>query len=300
MNLIELLQKYNIPYKERGKNITRGWVNISCPHCGDNSTHGGISPTLGYNCWRCGKNSLARTLSLLKVSYNDINALYSSLPRKHKAEIINHKKFIELPGEEKPSKVHIKYLEKRQLDVTDLITLYKIRFTRICKFKGKEYRNCIVIPVTDAEGVVSSFLCRAIGSTARYLNADQEFATPIKELLYNYQVAKNYEAVVLFEGVFDLWDLGIPDAVCGFGVQLSKAQMLLLSNFKRVVIYFDNDEAGQKNAKKLAKNLMVLGVEVIIFTHTFTKYKDFNSLPSLTIKQKVAQGLLSTLRNRPK
>ena len=52
----DYLDSKDIPYIETGKNVSAGWVNISCPFCEEVSTHLGISPTGGFNCWVCGES----------------------------------------------------------------------------------------------------------------------------------------------------------------------------------------------------------------------------------------------------
>ena len=39
MNLFEFLDDYDIEYWTEGKNVVKGWVNITCTFCDDDSNH---------------------------------------------------------------------------------------------------------------------------------------------------------------------------------------------------------------------------------------------------------------------
>jgi len=68
---------YNIPYWESGNNVSPGWINITCPMCGDKSSHGGINPNGGYyHCWRCGGHALKQIIkTLLNISYFEVEKI---------------------------------------------------------------------------------------------------------------------------------------------------------------------------------------------------------------------------------
>lgn len=50
------LDDLGLPYWTEGKNVTDGWVNITCVFCPDHSNHLGIHYEAGnyFNCWLCG------------------------------------------------------------------------------------------------------------------------------------------------------------------------------------------------------------------------------------------------------
>lgn len=72
-----ILDKHHVPYVEKGKNVKRGEIGLSCPWCGaaDPSQHLGINLTSGwYSCWRqksghSGKSPLRLLMKLLRVPY---------------------------------------------------------------------------------------------------------------------------------------------------------------------------------------------------------------------------------------
>lgn len=71
-----LLDEHRIEYVTRGKNVSRGEVNIQCPFCGsaDPSHHMGINLESGWwSCWRNanhrGKSPLRLLVALLRIPY---------------------------------------------------------------------------------------------------------------------------------------------------------------------------------------------------------------------------------------
>lgn len=77
-----LMDDYHIVYKERGNRHCReGWVQINCPFCigGIPDFHMGynLEREVGFNCYRCGFHSVAKTLShLLGISGKEAYTLY--------------------------------------------------------------------------------------------------------------------------------------------------------------------------------------------------------------------------------
>ena len=64
---LRYLQDKGIQYWTGGKNVTHGWVNISCPLCGDTSSHGGFNIEGGYyNCWLCGGHSIIKVIRAIE------------------------------------------------------------------------------------------------------------------------------------------------------------------------------------------------------------------------------------------
>ena len=64
---------------------------------------------------------------------------------------------------------------------------------------------------------------------------------------YNWDSARQYETVVIVEGVTDLWRLwvaGIPPVACSFGKTLKEEQRRMLlsaAKVKRVVFFWDGE-----------------------------------------------------------
>src|SRR3990167_10574082 len=52
--IIKILTEHDIPYWERGKNVSIGFIGIKCPMCNDHSNHCGINTSnMLFSCWLC-------------------------------------------------------------------------------------------------------------------------------------------------------------------------------------------------------------------------------------------------------
>jgi hypothetical protein len=77
----ELFNYLNIEYVDRGRNVSRGWIAIRCPWCGNNdpSQHLGINEQDGYyKCLRAADHagrSPYHLLRSLRVEHSDLDAL---------------------------------------------------------------------------------------------------------------------------------------------------------------------------------------------------------------------------------
>ncbi len=76
---------------------------------------------------------------------------------------------------------------------------------------------------------------------------------PKGKYLYNYDQAKEYEIVILVEGVKKA--LKLPNAVASWGNCVSYAQIQLLLEWKNIVVMLDGDDDSQVMARKLAAGL---------------------------------------------
>lgn len=87
-----------------------------------------------------------------------------------------------------------------------------------------------------------------------------------KHLLYNFDSVS--DKMIICEGVADVWRLG-KGAVCTFGVAYTKEQVLLIleKKIKKIWILFDNEVEAQKQAEKLAADIILhsgIDVEILI------------------------------------
>jgi DNA primase len=123
------------------------------------------------------------------------------------------------------------------------------------------------MPVKDIDGNLISFLGRDITGKQelRYKNCPVELsAKPVKETLYNIEIAKGFDTVIVCEGVFDLWRIDKLQSVATFGIELSQTQINLLSMFRKIIFIFDPEEKAQQNAKIYAKRLSGAGCEIYV------------------------------------
>jgi len=137
------------------------------------------------------------------------------------------------------------YLMNRNFDST-VINHFRLRYQPV-----GPYGRRIIIPVY-VNGVLVTFQARTLDSNTRpkYL-FPREGASCFQSVLYNWDQAKNYEVLIMVEGVTDAWRLwlrGFQNVVCTFGKSLKKEQRrLILDNPKtKTVIMFWDGEAMEK------------------------------------------------------
>lgn len=269
MNIPEILNELKIPYWDEGKNVKKGWHNIRCPFCGDKSNHGGISPNGFYKCWRCEGGTLLNALSLItkfpKFELLKILKKYNySLPSVEISKRAQHS-LQSIPGG-KLTTMHLNYLLGRDFHPFALERKYGLKGTgMVGRWKDRDFSYRLIIPVKDMDGNLISFLGRDITGKQelRYKNCPAELsAKPVKETLYNIEAAKNFDTVVVCEGVFDLWRIDLTQSVATFGIELSQTQINLLSMFRKIIFAFDPEDKAQQNAKTYAQRLSGGGSDV--------------------------------------
>ena len=284
MGIEKLLQDYGIPYVTESEHhhSTHGWINIHCPFChGSKNFHLGISlyqPTVSH-CWRCGWHSTTSVLSrILNISVGKAKNLIQeyagptgTIRKKAKEPRVSILP-IKFP---QPYFEHLnedgkKYLERRGFDPEKLEKKWKLKQTGPISFLGKiSYGNRIIIPIYWG-GQLVSFQTRDITerSSKRYL------ACPMKrEVIHHKHIVYGneekwgkYPALIVVEGVVDVWKLGT-SAVATFGTSFTMKQVLALAKIHdRFFIVYDNEPQAQQQARKLAVKLKALGKKVFIET----------------------------------
>ena len=261
IKLQQILQDYKIPFASSGSEISRGWIGIQCPFCGDSKWH------LGYNqsknlltCWRCGPKKLFPTLKiLLGLPGEEI----SKIIKKYGCETVEETKEwkgaknLVLPPEFGPlKKKHKQYLIDRGFIPEEIISKWQILGTGN---SGNGYSNRIIIPIYQ-DGKLVSFHSRDITGEARTPKKAcrmEDEVVHFKDTLYGYDRCKS-NTVIVSEGPFDVWRWGY-GAVCTWGIKFTERQVDLLSTFKNIFIVFDSNnlETGkeEKQAKEQAEKL---------------------------------------------
>lgn len=299
MDVKAILTELQIPYWTEGSNVPRGNVNIRCPHCNDRSNHGTINRNGYYRCWRCQATNLAKTLSIItNRPLSEIGAIirrfnaggYIAPP----APKANPNPIKTLPGG-KLTQWHREYLYKRDYDPNHLEAKYHLQGTTMAGFwEGLDFSYRLIIPVYDAGGALATFLGRDItGSSFRYKNCPVEKSgqqNSIKNLLYNYHIANQYNWCIVCEGVFDAWRLDIPQAIATFGIELSQTQLSLLANFDIVIFAFDNEPQAQRKSSEYGARLRAGGSIVYNIAPIEGKdLGDYNHLECLEFMQAIRE-----------
>jgi DNA primase len=121
------------------------------------------------------------------------------------------------------------------------------------------FRNRAVFPILNESGRVVAFGARSLdGSEPKYLNSPETPVYQKSRTLYGLSWAREASRregrLVLMEGYLDVaraLEGGIGEAVATCGTALTQSHARLLRRFtEKVVVNFDQDEAGQKAARK--------------------------------------------------
>jgi DNA primase len=269
IHLTDYLNEIGVPFITEGKNVTPGWIEITCPFCGDPSYHLGISPQLLFHCWRCGeKGTIVKLLmELQQIPYHkalkqasEFDTKWAESFQRNLKERLSHNI---LPKEAKNELLdyHSDYLRSRRFCPTQLRTEYNILGVGpIGKYKLRIIAPCQV------QGRTVNFTALAVaGQSPKYIHCPNEEAIiPMKSLLYNIDNVE--KAMIITEGITDVWRIG-QGCVATMGMEFSKEQLSLIvkSEVKNIFVMFDSGEVEQEKANHLATNLsgIVDHVEVI-------------------------------------
>ncbi len=133
------------------------------------------------------------------------------------------------------------------------------------------FRARAVFPILNDGGRVVAFGARSLdGSEPKYLNSPENPAYHKSKVLYGLSWAKDAirreGRAVLMEGYLDVAraiEAGVGEAVATCGTALTAAHARLLRRFTdRAVVNFDQDDAGQKAARKSLDVLLEEGFKV--------------------------------------
>lgn len=126
------------------------------------------------------------------------------------------------------------------------------------------FRNRLMFPIRDRDGVVVGFGARAMGDDQpKYLNSAQSGVFDKSRLLYALDLAKEsireLDRVVIVEGYMDViaaHQFGHRNVVATMGTAVTEAQVELIKRFsKRIVLALDADAAGQMAALRAIESI---------------------------------------------
>jgi DNA primase len=133
------------------------------------------------------------------------------------------------------------------------------------------FRGRVVFPILNEGGKVVAFGARSLdGSDPKYLNSPESPVYHKGRLLYGLSWARDAirreGRVVLMEGYLDVaraLECGVEEAVATCGTALTGSHARLLRRFAETVcVNFDQDEAGQRAARKSLEVLLGEGLRV--------------------------------------
>ncbi len=279
----ELLDSFEIPYVEEGKNVSSNYYGMSCPFCNDDADHLGIHRVKGfYTCWKC--RAYGSFFDLLKEvaditweqyqnaldigTVEETSALYrihNILSPSDEQKVSQSKTLLELPKFLHPITPNTNYsllnewLDRRQFELTDCVR------HRCLYGKGGEWKHRLIIPIFHKSEMVSFIGADMTGqSWLKYKMSE----TSVNRYIYDFDKVKK-DRIIITEGVLDCWRVQqlTDDAVCTFGTHMTKAQFnaIVDRNFSELIMAWDGDAYWK--ARELAKDLQpyVQKVKIVQF-----------------------------------
>jgi DNA primase len=257
MDILDFLESREIDFKLGGKNISKGWVGISCLFCGDHSTHMGINKSNGmFSCWNCDeKGNFIKLISEIDgVNFHEAK----KIAQKYDFKEYEEKEFTPYSGKILPKEckkhlpnLHINYLKSRNFNPYFLIKKYQLQ---ACNTIGK-YRLRIIAPIIINHQYVS-FVAADVTRKSNFpyrFPPNDKVKLPLRSCLYNIDSVKSQ--VIIVEGITDVWRIG-GSVVATLGKYLTQEQLSLLlqKEVVRAVVIPDNDaiESGEKIANQLS------------------------------------------------
>jgi len=271
------LQDRDVPYLTQGKNVSKGWIEINCPFCGDDpSFHLGINlSSKRLHCWRCGHRGSALELirGWERCSWNEAEEIlkqyravvFEDQEKESENQTEERKRNLCLPSgivEELPDR-HRAFLEQKGFAQPDrIVSDYHLL---ACNELG-EYKFRIIIPIYQNDLLVN-YTGRAVieWMTPKYKTCpNSEAITPLKQCVYN--LHSTQDSALIVEGPLDVWKIG-SGSVALMGMEWSLHQVAKIVNrgLRRIAVMFDGEQAANRKAHKLAHFLasFVSEVEVL-------------------------------------
>ena len=295
MDISRLYQDFNITYATEGhKHTHENWVHTACPFCtGNPGLHLGFNQIGNYHsCWRCGWHSTYEVVStLLNIKdpqkVKEIIRQYDGYVYEAPVKVDTDKKPFTYPPNTLPLQPnHKARLVKRGYDPEAIIRDWDVMGTGVYSILDKiDFSHRFIIPVYW-EGKVVTYLARSIREKIEFkylVCSDERAVMNINDTIYGKPEYWGDFGIVV-EGVTDVWKLGF-ESVALYGVKYKTKQVRLISkNFKRVVVIFDPDVAGQESARKLVADLKFRGLACI----NYVPDKDPGSMGMQEAKELVA------------
>lgn len=242
-------------------------VALACPLCGDHRERLFINLTSClWTCHNCSESGnligfLERVME--KDPFEAYHIASKILPKAERIKTRPLESVIQatLPGllMDDPHEIlqrgFWRYLNERGI-TNDTILDHEMRFEIIGKYRGR-----VIIPIKQ-EGVVASFAARAIVWWAKPKELYPQ-GSQISHMLFGIDNITGTE-VVLCEGIFDA--LSVAHGVATFGAHLAPEQRALLhrKGIKRVILMWDADPTGRKEAAKAVRELKSDGFEAVV------------------------------------
>jgi DNA primase len=218
-----------------------------CPiHRGDNVSSFVIHPEHGYHCFACGSGG--GMAGFLRLMGDDAVAatVEFTVRRRPDTPVITAP-----PVPLAPLNAAHPYFRERGIHEATA------RFFGMGYYAGPPLGRRIIAPLHDPAGQLVGYIGRAVDEKVEPRYCFQR-GVRRSELLFNLHRVKQAKAetVIVVEGIFDvlaIYQVGIPNVVATLGCEVTENQRALLSGFRRLLVLFDDDHAGNTAATKLAE-----------------------------------------------
>lgn len=293
--------------KRRFGTIKRGnnnWVRVKCPTCTPKDAlklKRGINlKTLSTNCFICQKPlSIEQMFGGIKVEAStDIAFEEKEHPQSRQWPC---KAVIPVSALEKDHPA-VQFLAKDHLtDLTELYMEYGVGYilaedaidVTFEKHSGPPTRistaNALVFPVHYKKEFIGWQLRYVPGTPngirmgkMKYLHVFQK-----GKYLYNYDRAKEFNSIVVVEGVKKAWKF--PNGVATLGKGITHTQIQLIQQWNEIILMYDAGDKTQQQARKLAEEIRLNGRKCVNIDPE--KY-GFDSPDEMTAEE--AQGIAFT------
>ena len=144
---------------------------------------------------------------------------------------------------------------------------------------GGRFKNRVIIPFWRNDDLVYFQARSMFGEKPKYLNPGSEFGVKSKNFLFPFDLSERY--VVICEGPIDALSMqsqGV-NATATLGCTISNTQARLLAQFQgRVIVGYDNDDAGRKGLKNAHELINCQRYLDIDYCFPDKQYKDWNDM----------------------
>ena len=171
---------------------------------------------------------------------------------------------------------YVKLLEKKDNEKSTLMNASLLGDNGEFPF----YIKKIIFPICDDEGNIVAFSGRRIDDnedTPKYLNSKESLIFKKSSILYNYNNARRFENIIIVEGFMDVIafsKIGYDNAIALMGTALSKDHVNKLKKHKEILIFLDNDSAGQLATMKIIKVLIENEIKGYVIRNDSSKDAD--------------------------
>lgn len=163
------------------------------------------------------------------------------------------------------------YLRSRGFDPVELSQNYKVCFCYDADERFSMAENRIIIPIymrDELKGWQARYIGERNWKASRFPKYYTMQGTPIRNCLYNFDIAKDYPYVVICEGPSDVWAVG-PSAVAIFGKVIKSKQKEMISSVwgnKIVILLLDPDAESESiiQCEELKQNISGKVVKVTL------------------------------------